>query len=171
MKTQIIWLILALASISCNKENKKPDLKFTGEAKGCSSFVVYKFNGSINESIAVTGIRDSLNLTTSEKSFDLQTVNSNNLKIEIKRFDGDASGYHCDDIADNAPKVISTWTGINGTVKIQIVQDSIATNPQGKPEYKISVILEKVNFQNDNDKNVFIDNIEFKEVYVGWLPG
>lgn len=146
-------------------------MKFTGEAKGCSSFIVYKLNDSKDESISVAGDRDALNLTTDEKSFDLQTINTNDLKVEIKRFDSDASAYYCDDIADNDLEIISTWTGIKGTVKIQIVEDSIGINPIGEPEYIINVTLEKIDFQNNNDKKVSIDNIEFKEVYVGWLPG
>ena len=108
-----------------------------------------------------------MNLSKTEQSFNL----SNDLKIEVKRFKGDAKKYYCNDVPSEAGDIISTWTAYQGTVKLQIVQDSIAFNSQGKPEYKINVTIENIEFKNNNDKKFSVDLLEFKEVYVGWLPG
>lgn len=171
MMTLLYWSMLLLLYSGCNKENIKPDLNFTNDSYGCSSFIVYKTDKNKDDVIAVIGNRDALNLSKTEQTFDLKNVNQSNLKVEIKRFKGDASKYYCNDVASEAGDIISTWTGKSGTVKITIVQDSIAFNPQGKPEYKITIKIENVNFENGNEKEVTIDNLEFKEVYVGWLPG
>lgn len=170
--TTFFWVFsLLLTTSSCKKENIKPDLNFTAESYGCSSFIVYKVNKDEDAAVAVIGNRDNLNLTTSEKSFNLYSVNANDLKVEIKRFKGNSKKFYCNDVPSEAGDIISTWTGKNGTVKIIITQDSIATNPLGKPEYKITVKLENMDFENENGKRMTIDNLEFKEVYVGWLPG
>ena len=153
--------------MGCKKENIKPDLNFTDESCGCQSFIVYKINKEGDATLAVIGSRDNLNLSKTEQSFNL----SNDLKIEVKRFKGDAKKYYCNDVPSEAGDIISTWTAYQGTVKLQIVQDSIAFNSQGKPEYKINVTIENIEFKNNNDKKFSVDLLEFKEVYVGWLPG
>jgi len=167
MTFTFIWTILLLLNSGCKKENIKPDLNFTDQSYGCQSFTVYKINKDGDAVIAVIGSRDNLKLSKTEQSFNL----SNDLKVEVKRFKGDAKKYYCNDVPSEAGDIISTWTGYQGTVKIKIVQDSIATNPQGKPEYKINVTIDNIELKNSNDKKISVDHLEFKEVYVGWLPG
>lgn len=165
-----LWSILLLLTMGCKKENIKPDLNFTSESHGCSSFTVYKVNKDNEVAVAVIGNRNKLNLTTSEKSFNLNSINANELRVEINRFKGYAKSYYCNDV-ENAAELISHWPGKSGTVKIRIVQDSIGTNLIGGPGYKINVTIDNVAFENENEKKVSIDNLEFKEVLVGWLPG
>ena len=148
----------------------KPSLKFTNEARGCGSFMVYKLNDSHNETIFVSGARKDLKITTKKKAFKLEN-NSEHLKVEVKRFNGDASGYYCNDILDENLKVISTWKGTKGTVEIQIVRDRITTDSRQRPTYTINVTLKNIELKNKNGKKIFIDYIEFKNVYVGWWPG
>ena len=169
-------LILTLfTTIACEKESPDSELtsnfNFTTESYGCSSFVVYKFNTEKDATIAVIGKRENLNLSTSEQSFDLSSINENDLKVEIKKFADVAGSYYCDDVMGDDPEVLNSWRGKNGIVKIKIVEDNIGTNPAGKPEYRISVKLEDVDFEDANGEKVKINYLEFNDVYVGWLPG
>lgn len=138
---------------------------------GCSSFRVYKINytGYNDIGIAVTGNREKLNLSETEQTFDLSKIDAQDLNVEIKKFASGSQGYYCDCVFEG--ELSDTWTSVSGTVKIKIVQDY-----EGNPEtfekiYIINVILENIILKNDKENIIIVNQLEFKNVSVGWLPG
>jgi hypothetical protein len=170
MKT-IITVILFLIALGCKKENIKPDLDFTNESFGCASFIVYKANDKNDATVAVIGDRQNLNLNSIEQTFKLSNMSVSDLQVEVRQFSDNGKYYYCNDVPSEAGEILSTWTGTEGTVKIRITQDSLWINQIGDYEYKINVIIEDVTLKNEYGKKISIDYLEFKEVYVGWLPG
>lgn len=167
----LLWTLTMLLTSSCKKENIKPNLNFTSTSYGCSNFIVYKVNKNEDAAIAVIGNREKLNLSTTEQTFNLTSVNPDELKVEIRRYKGNAGKYYCNDVPSEAGDLISIWNSKNGNVTIKIVQDSVGTNAVGKPLYIIDVKINNIEFENNNGRNISIDELKFENVNVGWLPG
>lgn len=141
---------------------------FNTEAQGCSSFYVFKEDHEENILIEVQGSRDELELSQTEKEFDLTHPS---LRAAILKFDGPIGQYACDDVLGNEGEVISTWKAISGKALIKIEEDRIVVN-SWSVHYRISVKLLEPVFENeDGDQLPFNGIIEFNNVYVGWLPG
>lgn len=169
MKT--ISAVLFIALLGCNKDNLQPNLIFMDEAFGCSSFMVYRINNKDDLSIAVIGNRHSLNLNSSEQGFNLSNVNGGDLKVEVRQFSKNAKLFYCNDVPSEAGDVISTWTSTQGSVMASIAQDSLWVNQIGDYEYKISLTIQDVQLKNEKGMIICVNYLEFKDVYVGWLPG
>jgi hypothetical protein len=166
MKKTICFLLgLFLVATACNNEQKNVNLNFLPNSSGCGSFLVFKLNDTYDMAIAVSGNREKLNLSTTEQSFDLSSVS--NLRVEIEQYQG-TSGY-CNDVIGG--KILDMWTGKSGKVKIRSTQDYTDAEPQIDATYKIDVSIENVSLENSKGEKLSIDFLDFKDVYVGWLPG
>ncbi len=169
------WLLLLLPALLACEDNAEsfviPETSFTEESYGCLSLTVYKINSANDATLAVIGDRERLNLSSSESVFDLEEMDESALKVMITQLNKEAISYHCADFILEDQIVVDEWTGLSGTVKMTIIEDELATNPDGNPEYSVSVQLETLTLENANGDKIYLDEVIFSEVYVGWLPG
>ena len=172
MKKLLLFLGCCTLMINCGEEVDccvlpVETFSFNETANGCSNFYVYKENHEKRLHLAVRGNRDKLGLDLTEKEFALP---NEHLIIEVLLFDGEIGSYACDDVANDQGMVIGTWTAFSGMASIQIIEDSISVNPW-EMTYNITVKLKDVQIDNLGNSKAVIEDTEFKEVYVGWLPG
>ena len=163
-------LAMAIFLWSCAKKQVKSCLDFNGESRGWSSFYVYQINECNNLSVTIDGDRTGLDLEEGLNSIDLSKVSSELLEVKLTQYDDDANAYF-DDIINNDPEVLNVWNGEEGIVEIEIVQDSVGTNPDGGPEYIINLHLRDVSFFKNGRSRIDIDNLDFGDVYVGTFLG
>lgn len=163
---KLIFILIVFLT-SCSKEDELPELNFTDESNGCSDFMVYKINESNEVAVAVTGQRTNLALDSTVKSFDLSTLDANDLKVQVKRYKDFAGMCYCNDMIDEEIELISTWTSVSGNVSIQIVEDN-TTLGYG---YVVDVLIDNVVLENENGKSFTLDHLNFLNVSVGWYPG
>ncbi len=166
--------LICLLSIFYSCEPKKccvlpPQRSFSFEeaASGCGNFYVYKELAEEHLHLYVQADRDALNLDLTEQEFD---ISNEAITVEVLQFDGEIGQYACDDVANDQGTVISTWSALSGEVSIQITRDSISVNPW-ETTYEVNVKLKDVFFENEQNENAKLLETNFKEVYVGWLPG
>jgi len=173
MKNLFSLFFLLILIYSCGEERDCcafPELEnftFDVAASGCSNFYVYKELPEQRLHLYVQGDRDALNLDLTEKEFELSNPD---LTLEILQFDGAIGQYACDDVANDQGEVISTWSAISGTARIQIIQDSISVNPW-EITYEVTVKLRGVQLENEQQERAILEQTTFEKVYVGWLPG
>ena len=172
LKFLMACLLVSALTFSCNKDKVITDFTgstFTTQAGGCGTFFVYRFNVDEELAITVRGERDALNLSTDEQIFDLE--NTAGLDVAVLQFNKAASDSYCNDVIINgAPQIINSWEGINGTVSIQITEDSIYFS-EYELIYKVSIKVEEVEFIDSDGNTQEVDAVEFSNVNVGWLPG
>ncbi len=171
MKNLLILLSLIVTVYSCETREccVLPEKNFTFEeaASGCGNFYVYKELPEEYLHLYVRADRDALNLDLTEKEFD---VSNEDITVEMLQFDGAIGQYACDDVANDQGEIISTWSAISGKVSMQITRDSISVNPW-EMTYEVTVKLKEIQLENEQEERVTISDTNFKEVYVGWLPG
>jgi hypothetical protein len=150
-------------------EVENADLQFSSTSLGCASFLVYKMNDEKDMAIAVRGNREKLNLSTTEKEFNLNGLNTDDLSVEIREFTPDSRGYYCDCVFEG--EVLGLWRSMSGKVKIKIVQDYVDDIQSGGAIYKIEVKIDDVMLIGNRTSIIFIKQLEFNDVSVGWFPG
>ncbi len=167
MKTfKTIALTLFILLAACSKEDVIPDLNFSDESNGCLDFMVYRINEANEVAVAVIGQRTRLALDSTVKSFDLSTIDANDLKVQVKYYKDFAGMCYCNDMIDEEIELISTWTSVSGNVSIQIVEDNTALGYG----YVVDVLIDNVVLENENGKSFTLDHLEFLNVSVGWYP-
>lgn len=144
------------------------DLFFSNKSKGCGSFELYKLSLDKKVGLYVSGDRKKLGLSKEYQSFEI--TKNEYLYISIYEFDGEATSFYCDDVADDNPNVLNSWKAVAGKVTAKITQDSI--NVQG-PEmtYKMTLKIESTILKDTKNEIMEIKNIIFEDVLVGWFPG
>ena len=146
-------------------------LEFIGSGSGCVNFFVFKLNEDKNIGLTVTGIKDALELNQDLKTFDLAT--EQHLMVNIDKWANDMNTY-CTDVVEAGTELLNSYESISGTVKVQIVEDSIIySGANAFPEllYKIDVHLENILLQDNSGEELSIPNEKFSDVLVGWFPG
>ncbi|AKM83416.1 hypothetical protein A2422_00915 [Candidatus Woesebacteria bacterium RIFOXYC1_FULL_31_51] len=136
---------------------------------GCSNIFVYKINSNNTAGISVYAIKEKLNLSTMEKTFEIGKTDGLSVEILI----GDKiKMLYCNDAVDpNQPKskklIGKTGKAIISISKIDESQSAWNRN------YTTTVILKDVRFveENGNDSDITVDELIFRKIRVGWLPG
>ena len=142
---------------------------FQNESGGCSNIFVYKTNKDNTTGISVSANKDKLKLSTTQKTFNTEGIDG----LEVKLLMGqNIKSLYCNDAVDpNQPKS-KKLIGKSGkaTISISNVDES---QPVWNRNYTATVILKDVHFveENGNNSDVIIDELIFKDVRVGWLPG
>ncbi|MBW8051604.1 MAG: hypothetical protein FVQ77_14955 [Cytophagales bacterium] len=170
----VYLLILIFINISCNKKegnnepiNKEiPRLSYTDTSFGCSNIIIYKFNNNYTESIVIKASKDTLNLDTLNKVFDIEQKSSG-LSVYVELFSKNVTEiYYCNDVV-NTIQVKDKWVAKKGKVNIVISKKNTVINET----YKTTVKLEDIYFYNNNNDSIYLDSLNFINVTVGWLPG
>jgi len=142
---------------------------FQSESGGCSNIFVYKTNKDNTIGISVSANKDKLKLSTTQKTFNTEGIDG----LEVKLLMGqNIKSLYCNDAVDpNQPKS-KKLIGKSGKATISI-SDVGESQPVWDRNYTATVILKDVHFveENGNNSDVIIDEIIFRNVRVGWLPG
>lgn len=148
--------------------NSLPKFLFQETGGGCGNIFVHKINSDDTMGISVSARQDKLGLSTQEKTFKIG--NTDGLNVEILTGHNIAQLYCYDVVYPNQPKPkkLIAKSG-NAIIKISNFDKSL---PEWNRNYKATVILKDVHFfdQNDNDVGM-VDDLVFKDIAVGWLPG
>ena len=136
---------------------------------GCGDFVVAKLldDENLNISLNVSGGgRENLNITNEVQTFLLPNENFN---VVIQIWDTPVNDNFCSDIAPAIdPVLISTWSVVSGSAEVSasnIPDDSYST------EYNITISLENVVFEDDNEDQRAITDLILRQVNVGYFAG
>ena len=144
-------------------------IAFQETGHGCSNIFVYKINSNDTVGISVYAIKEKLNLSTTEKTFEIGKTDGLNVEILI----GDKIRMlYCNDAVDpNQPKS-KKLVGKTGKAIISISKID-ESQPKWSSNYTATVILKDVHFieENGNNSDVTVDELIFKDIRVGWLPG
>jgi len=175
MKTTKILSLFAFTLIlvfsSCEDKITNKDLQFNSWALGCRSFSVYKINADNTLGIAVIGNREKLFLSTEEQIFYLSETKQDELKVVLQKYNFEASSHFCSDYNIVGSKLLDTWTAISGNVKAKITQDAENIPPKIGEVYKVDVTIENVILKNSKGNKIFIQHLEFLDVWVNILLG
>lgn len=168
----LLSILLHLAACSHNlQEYASPEapIQFTGPTKGCASFMVYQINEAGDRSLAISGDRQALELSTQLQSFPIATTD--NLQITLLAYEGDIDRYYCDDALGDEPQLLDRWDATSGQALIRIVEDNTGQAGPGQTLYTLSIELRDVRLRNAQGEVINIDHHVFDIVEVGWLPG
>jgi hypothetical protein len=182
VKTSKSLLILCISAILyCNPTTKPevyspPDIsgEFTSTAYGCSNFSVYKSNVLKSKWIIMEAKLDSLALSTDFKTFSISTslsyltVHYDYYSINKDSTQQDNFIYCNDAIEANAQKP-EVWNAIDGFVD---VKRSEIDSSGIFDEYSVTVRLRNIHLVNSRNADMlFIKELYFDSILVGWLPG
>ena len=144
-------------------------ISFQETGRGCGNIFVYKVNKDDTAGISVSARKEKLNFSSTEKTFEIGK--SDSLNVEILAGDK-ITRLYCNDAVDpNQPKS-KKLIGKSGKATISI-SDIDESQPRWNRNYTATVILKDVHFveENGNNSDVIIDELIFRDVRVGWLPG
>ena len=144
-------------------------ISFQETSGGCGNILVYKINDDDTAGISVSARKEELNLSTTEKTFEIGKTNG--LNVEILIGDKIAMLYCSDVLYPDQPK-FKQLTGKSGKAIISISKID-ESQPEWNGNYTATVILKNVHFveESGNNSDITVDGIIFKDVRVGWLAG
>ena len=164
------WLLcfpILMLFFSCGQNPVDPN-GFTAQGAGCGNFFLYAFNADKTDALVVRAEGEELEITRAPLELMLP---DDRLRVLIERFDGPARSYYCDDVIEaNEPEVTEEWETISGTAIITS-GDTLQTDPGGMTLYNISVSLRDLTLRNKDGEEITIDQFNFVDVGIGWLPG
>lgn len=157
-------IVAALLVSSCGSNSDVNGLNFSNEGSGCANFIVYTQEDDF--SLTIVGDTDSLGLSTDTRIF---TLPSEDLDISINEFDGPIGNFYCDDVAGDEGTIVNQYLAVSGSAEISISQDTLPASSSSRL-YEINILLKDVEFEIDDELKL-IEEMEFNNVQVGWLPG
>jgi hypothetical protein len=167
--TVAVGAFTVLSMTSCGvvlEPVSEPTLHYKSTASGCANFTVFKWNESMTEALVVDGFKDSLNLSTASRTFDLATTAAPSLRVRIDRYTRVTLAPYCTDVRNPDQEAPHVWTAVAGTATITLDRDTVTAGDT----YKVTVKLQNVRFSNGS-KEVTLAEETFNDVVVGWLPG
>ena len=110
-------LSAALTLSACATDPVDPE-EYDGTTGGCANFTAYRYNADATEAIVLSVRRDSLDITTTPRSF---TLPSPHISLHVDRFDAPASHYYCNDVMLPNLRVVDTCSGAGRTDRGKLV--------------------------------------------------
>jgi hypothetical protein len=177
--------VLCLCAIayfcSCNPiipsqgpSEKDISAEFTSAPSGCGNFVVYKSNALQSKWIVIETFQDPLTFPT---SFVTVTIDSSlhnyNVHYDYYSVNKDSriqtNFMYCNDMIFPNDQIPDVWKAINGTLEIK--RSEIDTTGFIH-NYSVTVKLKGAHFVDSlKTDTIFIREMQFDTVQVGWLPG
>jgi hypothetical protein len=148
-----------------------PPLTFSDKSRGCGNIFVYKLNQECTAAIVVKADTAKLHLSTATTTFDLHN-RQDGLAVYVDFYyylpegNGFIGQYYCNDVflPHKPPK---KWLAQQGRVQITLTE--LGSPGMG---YRATIRLDNALFVDENDQNeIALNQLIFKEVFVGWLPG
>lgn len=161
-----LLIVPAMTFFSACGQNPVDPQGFSGRTGGCGNFMVYTFNNDLTDAVVVQADASQLGLDLTPREFSLP---HSAFDVRIDRFSGPAYAHYCDDVLESTePKVTRSWKAVSGTVRVAAGD---APQPGSWDTYPVFVSLHNVTFQDQFGDQVFIKELDFGSVVVGWLPG
>jgi len=176
-----ITTVLLAITFSCKEENNNnitisvdSSEIFESTSNGCSNFKVYKSNKSNSKVIVVEVNSDKLEIVTSTQIFDIAKHNEN-INIFLDYYPDNETETkqpwypYCDDVMYQDYKDPQKWTATKGTIEISRSEDY---EQWGQTSYDVTVRIKEVYLYDVNNENeIYIKDLLFEDVRVGWYPG
>ena len=163
----LIFALLAGTYAGCKKKIRDVNNVFVGDCEGCGSFRLTKFDDDKRLGISVSGNRDALELTDTERSFDIADLERTDLWIIIREFDNPPGRFSCIGLQDVDPNTAIQWEAISGTARFTITEDNVSQN-NGVTQYKLSCSLENVTFRiTGDDETLDMEELKWDNILVG----
>ena len=146
-------------------------ITFQETGGGCGNIVVYKINSTDTAGISVSASKGKLNLSTTDKTFEVGKTDGLEVKIHVGK---KIRQLYCNDVLhphpdQPEPKKLIAKSG-QAIISISKVDES---QPVWNRNYTATVTLKDIHFteENGNDSDITIGELIFKDIAVGWLPG
>ncbi len=169
----VMSFAVALGVTSCKPAIfvQTPSFKYVKQNQGgCGDLFVYKGTADNLEVLWISAEKDKLKLPEkSSKTFDLAAA-PDGLSVAVDLWDkAPRFSAYCNDISPDT-KTTSTWRGKSGKVTITVhgPVDPAGPNPR---QYKVSVRLENVLFEDDAGHQATLGSEEINDAVVGWYAG
>lgn len=142
---------------------------FQESGGGCGSIFVYKVNSDGTVGISVSARQDKLGLSTQEKTFEVGKTDGLNIEILMGQ---NIADQYCTDIVYPDQPNFKRLIGKSGKAIIAISSID-ESQPAWNRNYTTTVILKDVRFvdENDNNSDITVDELFFKDIRVGQLDG
>ena len=168
----MFFSVLLLAGCFDGPTNNDNDLidqsgKFTAKSLGCSNFQVYKPDSSQMEYLVVVSNGDSLGIDTIMKEYDISETH--HLSIRIDRYSNPSPDClpYCNDVRCENDSIVKVYTARSGTAQLFRTQKVKGVTSD---YYYINMRLENVRL-NSGEEEIYLKEVDFDSVFVGWLPG
>jgi hypothetical protein len=144
-------------------------ITFQETGGGCANIFVYKINDNDTAGISVSARKEKLNLSTTERTFEIGKIDGLNVEILVGE---KIRQLYCNDVLypdQPKPKKLIGKSG-QAIISISEIDES---QPEWNRNYTATVILKDVHFSEEsgNDSDITIGELIFKDIRVGWLPG
>jgi len=144
-------------------------ITFQETSGGCGNIFVYKINKEDTAGISVSARKEKLNFSSAEKTFEIGRTDGLNVEILV----GDKiARLYCNDVLDPDQPKSKKLVGKTGKAIISISKID-ESQPEWNRNYTATVILKDVHFveENGNNSDITVEELIFKDIRVGWLPG
>jgi len=144
-------------------------ITFEETGGGCGNVFVYKINSSDTVGISISADKKKLNLSTAEKVFEIGKIAGLNVQLLIGE---KIRQLYCNDVLYPDQPKPKKFVGKSGQAVISISKID-ASQPEWSQNYTTTVILKNVHFMEENgsDSDITVDELIFRDIRVGWLPG
>jgi hypothetical protein len=169
----IVFTVLSLAALTAYsfsiKKNLSTTVAFRENSGGCGNVFVYKTNDDGTVGISVFADKEKLNLSTTEKTFDVGKTDGLIVKLLIGE---KVAQLYCNDILYPDQPKSQKLIGKSGQAKISISRVD-ESQPIWDRNYTATVSLKNIHFvkEDGSDSEITIGELSFKDVRVGWLSG
>jgi hypothetical protein len=177
--TAALLLIATLALTSCDRNGsggrqtgvRTPTFQYVkGQEGGCGDLFFHKGTGDRTEVLWVSADKKKLQLPEQgSKTFDLATAPDGlTVAVDVWAAPPRFSAY-CNDISADTRRE-ATWKAKKGKVTITVVEPPDKSK-QGVGDYKASIRLEDILFEDDAGNQATLKEESITEVRVGWYAG
>jgi hypothetical protein len=141
--------------------------EFNTKSLGCGNFQVYKPDSSYSEYLVVVSNGDSLGIDTVMNEYDI--AKTHGLSVYIDRYSNpnpECLSY-CNDVMCENDSIIKVYRATSGIAEIiRTKKNKGATSDY----FYINIKLKNVKL-NGGEGEIFLKEVDFDSVFVGWLPG
>jgi hypothetical protein len=181
-KTVLVACLCAIACFcSCTSTAPSPSpgekdisAEFTSAPEGCGNFVVYKSNALKSKWIVIETFQNPLTFSTNFAAVPIDS-STHDYDVHYDYYSANKDSMvqtnfmYCNDVVFPNDQMPAVWKAINGTLEIK--RSEIDTTGFIH-NYSISVILKDAHFVDSlRTDTVFIHEMQFDTVRVGWLAG
>ncbi len=167
---QTVIVMVCLLATGCSPAVVTPRAEmFSGEAGGCGSFLVYRFNDGRTLAVAVRVDENGLDLSSVPTRVEI-TPSKRSLAVEILQFASPANAYFCDDVGGD-PEPMARWAAVAGSIAIV---RRVAPPPSEfrSATHNVSATLTNLRIRNvETGREATLDEVRIDDVWVGWLAG
>lgn len=168
----IVSLVFMLAGCFDGPTNNDNNLidqsgRFNTKSLGCSNFQVYKPDSSQMEYLVVVSNGDSLGIDTIMKEYDLSETHRLSIHIDSYSKPNPNCLSYCNDVRCENDSIVKVYTARSGTatvIRTQKVKGSTSDY------FYMNIRLENVKL-NSGEEEIYLKEVDFDSVFVGWLPG